>query len=282
VRDYIQRRVQELKGYDIYVKHRGILGLEQKKAYEACKILPENKSEDKQTAKRWMCENYFDIRAFGAVMTVGKAKSKSPKPNSKEKETSNSKEKETLYNCGQVRGPVQLGIARSLDPICSLDIALTRVALTNASDIEKEKEAIAAADDATEARAGQMARKSIVPYAMYRVHGFVNPHDAQQSGFGQYDLNLFFEALARMFDVDHSASRDEMSTTGLFVFVHEDPTGIGSCPSKFLFQKVVCKKREGVEFPRQESDYDGPRFEGPPPAGVQVLQWDFSAGKLVG
>src|SRR5207253_3235184 len=108
--------------------------------------------------------------------------------------------------------------------------------------------------EATEARAGQMGRKAIVPYAMYRVHGFISPSDARRTGFGLKDLGFMWEALARMFDVDHSASRGEMSTVALFAFEHTDPTGIGCCRSKELFGRVQCQRKDGITAPRSEGD----------------------------
>lgn len=269
VRDFVLRKQGGAVPYDIYVKHRGILANEQKRAYEELGIQPTDKAPSKDP-EAWMCKNYFDIRTFGAVMTTGKAKIKDAK----------GKDKDVLYNCGQVRGPVQIGIARSLDPITPLDIAITRVALTNASDIERGEAAETADAEVTEARAGQIGRKSIVPYGLYRVHGFISPSDAKKTRFNQADLALLWESLARMFDVDHSASRGEMSSVALFAFEHTDNAGLGCCQSKLLFQLLTCTGK--VAVPRTEADYEGPSLDGKKlPKGVIAHRWDFLAGKMV-
>src|SRR5690625_1685554 len=177
VRDYVQITRGEQEGYDIYVKQRGILTREQKKAFEALKIDdPNEESATKiKDAREWMCKNYYDTRMFGAVMSTRK------------------------YNAGQVRGPMQLTFARSIDPITPLDITITRVALTNPGDADKN-----VPDDEVEARHGQMGRKAYVPYGLYVAHGFYSPAFAVQTGVSSEDLQVFWESLINMWDLDHS------------------------------------------------------------------------------
>ncbi|MBI4726942.1 type I-C CRISPR-associated protein Cas7/Csd2 [candidate division TA06 bacterium] len=166
-------------------------------------------------AKKWMCKNFFDVRTFGAVMSTGDK------------------------TCGQVRGPVQLGFARSIDPIVGLDIAMFRTA---AVTVDKP-------DDK-----GLGARKAIVPYGLYRVHGFISAPFAKQTGFSEEDLNLFWNALQNMFDHDRSAARGEMAARKLIVFKHESE--LGSAPAHKLFDLVSVTRVNGNNDPaRAFSDY---------------------------
>jgi CRISPR-associated protein Csd2 len=164
-------------------------------------------------AKKWMCKNFFDVRAFGAVMSTGDK------------------------TCGQVRGPVQLGFSRSIDPIIDLDISMFRTA---AVTVDKP-------DDK-----GLGARKSIVPYGLYRVHGFISAPFAKQTGFSEEDLSLFWEALMNMFDHDRSAARGEMAVRKLIVFKHS--SDIGNAPAQKLFDLVKVKRKTDPEKPAREFD----------------------------
>ena len=165
--------------FEIYVKHKGILANEQRRAYQALKAEPQDTAND--DARRWMCEVFYDIRMFGAVMTVGKA------PAGEDDKKSGTKK----YNCGQVRGPVQLTFARSVSPVSPLDVSITRVALTNSGDTRKED-----ADEEV-AASGQMGRKSLLPYGLYMGRGFFSPKFAAETGVSRDDLDLFWQALMK-------------------------------------------------------------------------------------
>jgi len=180
-------------------------------------------------AKKWMCKNFYDIRTFGAVMSTGDK------------------------TCGQVRGPVQLAFARSIDPIVGLDVAMFRTA---AVSVDKP-------DDK-----GLGARKAIVPYGLYRVHGFISAPLAKQTGFSEDDLNLFWDALKNMFDHDRSAARGEMATQKLIVFKHDSE--LGNAPASKLFDLVTVEKNCGDDPPRSFADYTVTVDKGSAPSGVSV------------
>jgi len=246
--------------YDIYVKERGILAREQKRAYEALKIEPQETPNEQ--ARAWMCANYFDVRTFGAVMTTGKVTAEELKAlkNGKSKEPGAKKERK-LWNCGQVRGPVQLGFARSQSPVLSLEHAITRVALTNADDTDRA----GSADGGDEkAGSGQMGRKHTIPYALYRAHVFVSPFLAKDTGFSTEDYELLLQALSHMFEHDRAAARGEMAVRGLGVFEHKDM--LGNAPAHELFNLI---RVAGPEIPRSFGDYQvsGPGAEAAPGVG---------------
>ncbi len=180
-------------------------------------------------AKKWMCKNFYDIRTFGAVMSTGDK------------------------TCGQVRGPVQLAFARSIDPIVGLDVAMFRTA---AVSVDKP-------DDK-----GLGARKAIVPYGLYRVHGFISAPLAKQTGFSEDDLNLFWDALKNMFDHDRSAARGEMATRKLIVFKHDSE--LRNAPASKLFDLVTVEKNCGDDPPRSFADYTVTVDKGSAPSGVSV------------
>lgn len=208
IRNYVQLTEGNTPGYDIYVQEKGVLNKQNKKAYDALGIKPEPKKLPKEEGKaeeltRWMCNNFFDVRTFGAVMT-------------------------TEINSGQVRGPVQLAFAKSIDPIIPLEISITRMAVTHEKDLEKER---------------TMGRKHIVPYGLYRVHGFISANLAVKTGFSDADLAKFWQALQMMFEHDHSAARGEMNARRLFVFKHKDI--LGNTPSHKLFERVNAKRVKG-------------------------------------
>ena len=167
----------------------------------------------------YMCENYYDIRTFGAVMTTFVKAS---------------------LNCGQVRGPVQLGFARSIDPVISQEVTITRVAITTEKDAEN--------------KSTEMGRKSIVPYALYRAEGFISANLARKTtGFTEEDLELLWDAIINMFENDHSAARGKMSVRELIVFKHSKE--LGDCPAYKLFDAVEVTRKENVEYPRRYQDY---------------------------
>ncbi|EEX36426.1 Uncharacterized protein predicted to be involved in DNA repair [Vibrio metschnikovii] len=210
IRNYIQLTEENSPGYDIYVQEKSVLNQQNQKAYDALEIKPESKKLPKDQAKAkeltaWMCANFFDVRAFGAVMT-------------------------TEVNSGQVRGPLQLAFAKSIDPIIPLEISITRMAVTNEKDLEKER---------------TMGRKHIVPYGLYRVHGFVSAKLAEKTGFSEGDLEKVWKALEMMFEHDHSAARGEMVGRSLIVFKHEN--ALGNAPAHKLFERVTVERLNGEE-----------------------------------
>lgn len=180
------------------------------------------KASDAELAKKQLCRSFFDIRAFGAVLSTGE------------------------YNCGQVRGPAQLTFARSLDPIIPMESAITRKSVTTVEDAEKQTKADGFLT-------GTMGRKSTVPYALYRAHGFINPMLANDTGFTYADLAVFFKAIQRMFDFDRSASRGLMAVRGLHVFQHS--TALGEAPAHVLFDQVITKPLGRDAAPRSFDDY---------------------------
>lgn len=207
-------------GYDIYVKERAVLNLQHGKAYEALGLKEKEKgAADK--ARAWMCQTFFDIRMFGAVMTTG-------------------------VNCGQVRGPVQFAFARSADPIVSLEQSITRMAVTTEADAKKQAEK-------QEGAGRTMGRKEIVPYGLYVAHGFVNPYLAADTGFSQADLDLLWQALTMMFEHDRSAARGEMATRKLIVFKHASM--LGNAPAHSLFDRVTATLNDASKPPRAFTDY---------------------------
>ena len=222
-------------GYKIYVQEAAVLNDRNRKAYvhydmkPASKKLPKAK-EDQLKVTKFMCDNFFDIRAFGAVMT-------------------------TDVNCGQVRGPIQLCFAESVDPVLPLEMSITRMAVTNEKDAEKEK---------------TMGRKQYVPYGLYRAEGFISAALAEKTGFSQDDLDLFFEALMNMFEHDRSAARGLMTSRKLFAFKHESK--LGNAPAHRLFDTVSAKRtiEDGVEA-RAFSDYEIVVDSASIPEGVELL-----------
>lgn len=226
VRDYVFLTKGEKENYDIYIKHRGILSQEQQKAYESLNINPPEKGRDvnnEKKAKEWLCQHYFDIRMFGAVLNV------------------------TDYKAGQVRGPVSVTMARSIDRVFPIDMTITRVALTNATDVKGGSE------EDVEARSGQMGRKTLIPYGLYVAYVYFSPAFAKQTNVSENDLQVLWEALVNMWDLDHSATRGRMACRGLYVFSHEDQ--FGNAPSHMLFEKVDIRLREEGTVPRSYKDY---------------------------
>ena len=212
VRNFIELTEGDTQGYDIYVKEKSVLNNQNKKAYDALDIKPVSKKlpKEKQKAQAitdWMCANFFDVRSFGAVMTTG-------------------------VNSGQVRGPVQLAFAKSIDPIVPLEITITRMAVTTEKEAEEQQ-----GDNRT------MGRKHIVPYGLYRVHGFISAKLAEKTGFSDGDLEKLWQALQMMFEHDHSAARGEMVVRKLVVFKHED--ALGNMPSHKLFERITIDRIQG-------------------------------------
>lgn len=240
VRNFVQLSKAGDKGYDIYVKEKAVLIREHEKAYEALGVdLAEGGKRRKggdrvEDARKWMCKNYYDIRTFGAVLALS-------------------------VNCGQVRGPVQLTFARSVDPIVQLEHSITRMAVATEAEAEKQQ-----GDNRT------MGRKFTVPYAVYRCHGFVSAPLAKQTGFTEQDLSLLWDALSTMFEHDRSAARGLMTTRALVVFRHEG--AMGNSPAHQLFERVIVRRKVGVSVPRSFADYDLSVRRDGLPAGVTIVE----------
>lgn len=242
VRNYIGMVKKEQPPYEVYVKEKAILNKQHERAYEAIGAGELLKSEDKKRkggdkvgeARAWMCKNFFDVRSFGAVMSTG-------------------------VNCGQVRGPVQLTFARSVDPIVAQEHSITRMAVATEAEAEKQ-----GGDNRT------MGRKHTVPYGLYVAHGFVSSHLAAQTGFSDDDLKLLWESLTNMFEHDRSAARGEMTTRGLYVFKHD--SALGNAHAHSLFERIRPKLKGGVAVPRDFSDYETAVNDADMPKGVSLLR----------
>ena len=249
IRDYVETVKEDAAGWRIYIKdgvplntsdnegflHAGIEDAAALKAEELKKAIKKREAEgvdvDHQV-RDFMCENFFDIRAFGAVMTT------MVKGN---------------LNCGQVRGPVQLGFARSVDPIVPQEVTITRVAVTTEADAEK--------------KGTEMGRKYIVPYALYRCEGYVSANLARKvTGFSEDDLALLWQAIQNLFEHDHSAARGKMAARELIVFKHDSE--LGCAPAWKLFDAVSVARKEGVVSPRAYGDYTVAVDQAALPAGV--------------
>ena len=218
VRNFVQLAKQGEAGYDIFVKEKAILNNAIDEAHDSEAVKAQKKDADKtETARQFMCAKYFDIRTFGAVMSTGK-------------------------NAGQVRGPVQMTFGRSIDPIISSEHSITRMAVATEAEAEKQK-----GDNRT------MGRKFTVPYGLYVSHGFISAHLAAQTGFTTDDLNVFWEALEKMFWEDHSAARGEMNVRGLYVFEHD--SALGRAPAHELFEQIKLERKDSSIPARSFDDY---------------------------
>ena len=241
VRNFVAQVKSSDPPFDIFVKERGILANEQRRAYAATNQEPG--AEPNKLARAWMCENYYDVRAFGAVMTTGKAPAEEGKQDGKKSDG-----KVRQWNCGQVRGPVQVAFSRSVHPLTPASHAITRVALTNAGDTKRK--AVETEDGGEEAATLQMGRKHTVPYGLYRCHIFLAPFLAKDTKFTNGDLKLLIEALSNMFELDRSAARGLMSTQALYAFEHSSE--LGNAPSHKLFDTVEVKAK--TDAPRRFPD----------------------------
>lgn len=236
VRNFVQM-TQEQAGYDIFIKERGVLNNLIDEAYEQ-EAVKENRGADKiEQARQFMCNKYYDVRTFGAVMSTGK-------------------------NAGQVRGPVQLTFSRSIDPIVTLEHSITRMAVASEKEIKINEET--GEENYTENRT--MGRKYTVPYGLYRCHGFISAHFAESTGFTQDDLEVFWQALTNMFDHDHSAARGQMNARGLYVFEHDNK--LGNAPAHKLFDLISVEAKDASKPIRAFSDYNVQVDESRLPDGV--------------
>jgi len=245
VRDYVSAVKEGEATYRIYVQKNDVaLIAKHEDAYADLKIKStgtKQKKEDVSAAQKWMCEKFFDVRSFGAVMSVG-------------------------VNCGQVRGPLQLTFARSMDRVFAYDLTITRVAVTKKEDAEIS----VGEDDKGKGKQTEMGRKALLPYGLYRGYGFFNPLLAKGTGFTDSDLALFWEALQGMFDLDHSASHGLMGLKGLYIFSHDRPTGLA--PAHKLFDRIEIAKKPEVDSPRKFSDYNVNVNESDLPDGVTLAR----------
>lgn len=233
IRNYVETVKEDQDRFKIYIKENvplnrsdrtacenvGVEETDEKKLTEALKKLKKNDPDVDVKIRDYMCDQFFDIRAFGAVMTTFV---------------------KAALNCGQVRGPVQIGFARSIDPVISQEVTITRVAITTEKDAEN--------------KSTEMGRKSIVPYGLYRAEGYISANLARKvTGFSEEDLELLWDAIINMFENDHSAARGKMAVRELIVFKHSKE--LGDCPAYKLFDAVKVHRKEGVMYPRKYEDY---------------------------
>lgn len=226
IRNYVEMAKEDATGYRIYIKDGIPLNRSDAEAFAALDVTEKNAKEAKKKdpsldvkVRNWMCRNFYDIRTFGAVMTTFV---------------------KAALNCGQVRGPVQLGFARSIDPVSPQEVTITRVAITTEADAEK--------------KGTEMGRKYIIPYGLYRCEGYVSANLARKTtGFSEEDLSLLWDAIMNMFENDHSAARGKMAVRELIIFRHDSE--LGNAPAHKLFETVSVQRKEGVVTARNYSDY---------------------------
>ena len=243
IRNYVELVKESEPGYRIYVKEGVPLNRSDNEAYQSIgvtdKSVKEAKKKDPDSdlkIRNYMCDNFFDIRTFGAVMTTFV---------------------KAALNCGQVRGPVQLGFAKSIDPVISQEVTITRVAITTEKDAEEKKT--------------EIGRKSIIPYALYRTEGYVSANLARKvTGFSEEDLELLWQAIINMFENDHSAARGNMAVRELIVFKHDSE--LGNCLAYKLFDAVDVHRKEGVICARKYSDYEVTLHTEKIPDSVEVMR----------
>jgi CRISPR-associated protein Csd2 len=233
VRNFVQLGKTSDTGYDIFIKEKAVLNTLIDAAHEDEKVKSKEKGDKTEAARQIMCTKYYDVRTFGAVMSTGK-------------------------NAGQVRGPVQMTLSRSIDPIVGLEHSITRMAVATEAEAKKQK-----GDNRT------MGRKFTVPYALYRCHGFISAPLAKQTGFTEHDLSLFWSALSTMFEHDRSAARGMMTTRALIVFRHE--SAMGNAPAHKLFERVTVRRRDGDSVPRAFADYEVSVNREALPTGVSIV-----------
>lgn len=233
IRNFVANVKDETPPFEIYVKERAVLNNQHSRAYQALKLdASKAKRNEVDQCRDWMCQNFYDVRTFGAVMS-------------------------TKVNCGQVRGPVQMAFSRSIDPIVSLEHSITRCAVATEKEAEKQD-----GDNRT------MGRKFTVPYGMYRCHGFINPFFARQTGFGDDDLQLFWKSLQNMFEFDRSASRGQMTPQALIVFQHDE--ALGNAPAHQLQKRVRVVRKDAAAPARSSDDYEVQLDEADLPAGISI------------
>ena len=243
IRNYVETVKEDEEGYRIYIREDVPLNRSDSEAFKYLgvyeKSVKELKKKDPgadEKIRDFMCSNFYDIRTFGAVMTTFV---------------------KAALNCGQVRGPVQLGFARSIDPIISQEVTITRVAITTEKDAEN--------------KSTEMGRKNIVPYAVYRAEGYVSANLARKvTGFSEDDLELLWQAIINMFENDHSAARGKMAVRELIVFKHSKE--LGDCPAYKLFESVEVTRKEGIQYARKYEDYTVSIHEDRIPDTVEMMR----------
>ena len=244
VRNFVDIMESGKEKMRIYVQNKGkALNDLHQEAYEAKGLKStgtKQKREEVTTVRSWMCEQFYDIRMFGAVMTTEK-------------------------NCGQVRGPVQLTFARSIDPIIPLDISITRVAVTKPQDLE-----VVEGEKEGGGKVTEMGRKALLPYGLYKAYGFFTPTFAEDTKATQADLKIFWAALQNMWDLDHSASRGMMACRGIYIFSHDDK--FGKAPAHSLLERVKAMRKQCVEAPRSFGNYSVQVNEVNMPQGVTLTR----------
>ncbi|HPC94992.1 MAG TPA: type I-C CRISPR-associated protein Cas7/Csd2 [Sedimentisphaerales bacterium] len=234
IRNFVEIVKNRQKPFDIYVQEKAILTDKQGEAYDVEDIKNAEGGDKIAKARDWMCRNFFDIRTFGAVMSL----------------------KEN--NCGQVRGPVQMNFARSVEPVVPLDVTITRMAVATAKEAKSQE-----GDNRT------MGRKSIVPYGLYKAEGYISAYLARQTHFSEDDLELLWQALINMFDHDHSAARGKMAARSLVVFKHDNM--LGNAPAHMLLDRLEVARAHSDNKPaRAFSDYKVTLDETDMPKGVTV------------
>ncbi|MBP3555727.1 MAG: type I-C CRISPR-associated protein Cas7/Csd2 [Clostridia bacterium] len=233
IRNYIDSVYGGQPSYNILIKTDKSLNRKFTEAYEACDLKTKEKGKNASSvsiARDYICKNYYDVRTFGAVMSTGDDP------------------------CGIVRGPVQINFAKSLDPVLPQEITITRQAITKESDIEKKET--------------EMGKKTFIPYGLYRAEGYVSALLAHKTNFTEEDLEILWNAIVNMFEIDHSAARGKLCMRKLIIFKHA--TVLGNAPSHVLFDKVLVTKKAEVEVPRRFSDYTVTIEE--MPEGVEMIE----------
>jgi CRISPR-associated protein Csd2 len=234
IRNYVEVTEEGQAGYNILIKNDKALNTKFTEAYEACGLKTKVKGKDQNAvaaARDYICRNYFDVRTFGAVMSTGDDP------------------------CGIVRGPVQINFARSVDPVLPQEITITRQALTTEAD-KADKE-------------NTMGKKNFIPYGLYRAEGYVSALLANKTGFTEEDLNILWESIKNMFEIDHSAARGKLCMRKLYVFRHD--SALGNAPSYVLFDKITVMRNAGVDVARKFSDYTVSVDDGMP-EGVELIE----------
>jgi CRISPR-associated protein Csd2 len=239
IRNYVELVAGDQPGYRIYVKEGTPLNQNHVEAYVSVGLKTGDKAKPDQVneARSWMCANFFDVRTFGAVMTTGD-------------------------NCGQVRGPVQINFSRSIDPIVQQEVTITRQTVTKIEDIEKER---------------TMGRKQIVPYALYRVEGYVSARLANEAGkgtgFSEHDLQLLWDGLMNMFEHDRSAARGKMAARKLVILKHD--SDLGCAPAHKLFERITAQRKNEERPPRSYSDYEVRVDHQELPEGISIIEREW-------
>jgi len=243
-RDWVSLAMEGKEGYRIYMEQGSVLNLKHQSAYEELKLPPTKeitkaakKKEAITEAESFMCKTFYDVRMFGAVMTTGN------------------------YNCGQIRGPVQLVFPYSISPVTPINVPITRVAIT------REDAQITKKGDLKET---EMGDKSLIPYGLYQGYGFFSPSFARKTGVSSEDLKLFWDSLLMMWELDRSASRGLISCRGLYIFSHENP--LGNAPANSLFDRISTVEKEGIIAPRHFKDYEVSVNDTLLPKGVTLIQ----------